>query len=294
MKKELSTSFCPRQSLQSDQFEIFYYKDINLNRVSSHDHDHYEIYFFLEGDADYEIGQSTYSLQSGDFLLIPPGFSHRPLFHSPQAPYRRFVVWINKDFYESLCQSASEFSYGFQYVSQNLSFHFRPDFITSHEIQAKLMDLFEETHSSHPFHQINSVMMAASFLMFINQCLYDMQRQISSSYENALYLNLCDYINNHLEEYLSLDHLASFFYVSKYHIAHTFKDNMGISLHQYLLKKRLHACKNGILSGIPVCTVYHQYGFNDYTSFYRAFKKEYAMSPSEYREQHQLNEHYLN
>lgn len=109
-----------------------------------------------------------------------------------------------------------------------------------------------------------------------------------ASYSNALYLNICDYINNHLEEDLSLEHLASFFYVSKYHISHVFKEHMGLSLHQYIIKKRLQACKNGILSGAALTSLYQQYGFHDYSSFYRAFKKEFGQSPREFREQHIL------
>ena len=76
--------------------------------------------------------------------------------------------------------------------------------------------------------------------------------------------------------------------MSKYHIAHIFKDNIGISLHQYILKKRLHASRQAILSGEPISRIFPQYGFKDYTSFFRAFKKEYGISPKEYREQHRL------
>ena len=63
---------------------------------------------------------------------------------------------------------------------------------------------------------------------------------------------------------------------------------MGISLHQYILKKRLHASRQAILSGEPISHIFPQYGFKDYTSFFRAFKKEYGISPKEYREQHRL------
>lgn len=288
MKKELSTAFDARQFMQSADFEIFYYHDVNINHISFHHHDFYEFFFFLEGDVDYQIDGISYALQYGDCLLIPPGIPHRPVFHSREIPYRRFVLWLSADFYQSLCQISGDFSYGFDHAASHHTYHVPTDFITCQNIQGKLMELIEEKNGKKAFHELHVRMSVSLFLLQINRLLYDALHCVSPTYENALYLNLCDYINNHLEEDLSLDQLAAFFFVSKYHISHSFKDNMGISLHQYILKKRLQAIKNGILSGTPFNQLIYQYGFHDYTSFYRAFKKEFGSSPTEFREQHQL------
>jgi AraC-like DNA-binding protein len=59
---------------------------------------------------------------------------------------------------------------------------------------------------------------------------------------------------------------------------------MGISIHQHIMKKRLHQCKEAIQSGENITKVYQQFGFGDYSGFYRAFKKEYGISPKDCQE----------
>lgn len=290
VKKELITGFTSRQYMQDSDFEVFYYNDSTPAHVSSHLHDYYEIYFFLEGDVDYEIAGQVHHLEYGDYLLIPPGISHRPEFRSFDTSYRRFVLWINEAYYQKLCRECVDFSYAFDHVKEQKIYHYRTDFVQIQQLQAQILELIEESRSSRPFQKLSRHLLLCQLLLYINRLTFDMLHQVAQPYTSALYVNVCDYINSHLEDDLSLDTLADFFFVSKYHISHVFKNNMGISLHQYVLKKRLHACKNGILSGAPVGSLYEQYGFSDYSSFYRAFRKEYGLSPTEFREQHAMPE----
>jgi len=286
--KELSTSFNQRQYMETPDYEIFYYNDVNPGDISTHKHEYYEFYYFLGGSVQYQVGKLCYSLSQGDFLLLPPGLPHRPIFMDASVPYQRLVLWLSRDFYDSLIQISPDFGYAFQTAESIAQYHFHAELFSGQEIQGRLIDLVEEIHGNNIFHETTARLMIGSFLMHINRLVYNSLNQISPSYENALYLNLCDYINNHLGDDLSLETLAAFFYVNKYHIAHIFKDNMGIPLHQYILKKRLQASKNGILSGIPFNQIIYQYGFHDYTSFYRAFKKEFGLSPTEFKEQNHM------
>ena len=119
--------------------------------------------------------------------------------------------------------------------------------------------------------------------MTLSRMIYETENQIAIKENSSLYQNILNYIETHINENISLNTIADNFYVSKYHIAHIFKNQMGLSIHQYILKKRLSICKAAIVSGSNINTVFLECGFGDYSSFYRAFKKEFGISPKEFK-----------
>ena len=154
------------------------------------------------------------------------------------------------------------------------------DYQTSKEI----LRLIEEMQSDRFGRGAQISLCVNDLILCLNRTIYTRNVPRKKNEELDLYQQITEYIEEHLDENLSLDSLAEEFYVSKYHIAHVFKDRLGMSIHQYITKKRLALCKEAFLGKASITEIYQTYGFGDYSSFYRAFKKEYGISPKDYRE----------
>lgn len=287
-KKNLQTTFSPRQYMLSEDFEIYYYNDSQddslRSKVQVHSHDYYEFYFFLEGNVSIQINGSHYPLRSGNVVLIPPGTPHCALIHDSGVPYRRFVFWISRSFFRQLLEQSPDYGYVVNLARSGGHYIFYYDLVAFNALQSRIFQLIEEIHSDRFGKAVKISLGVQDLILHLNRIIYEKEHQKSPEEEQSLYRNLIQYIETHLEEDLSLERLSQEFYVSKYHISHVFKDKFGLSVHQFITKKRLAMCRDSIMSHQEISKTYLMFGFKDYTSFFRAFKKEFGMSPKEYKE----------
>ncbi len=288
--KKYQSAFNPRQYMVSKDFEIFYYSDINLSNVKNHTHNYYEFYFFLQGEIELNIGGRTFPMTAGDVVLIPPGIEHRTFNRNESVPYRRFVFWVSQEYYEQIQATNPDYSYIVTQAVHKQHYVYHNGMGIFNALHSKCYRLLEEIHTERFGKESMITLCINDLMLHLNRMAYENLHPVKLRENKNLYINLIQYIEEHIEEDLSLDKLADEFFISKYHIAHIFKENLGMSIHQYITKKRLDMCRNALLSGTNISKTFHTYGFKDYSAFFRAFKKEYGLSPKEYKEIHGIAE----
>ena len=260
----------------NEQFRIFHIKDQTSKEFTYHYHDFHKVVIFISGKAAYHIEGKAYQLKPWDILLVNRHAIHRPeIDHS--VPYERFILWIQNDIpWQELLkcfQKANDRSYNLVRLNSAL--------------QEKMKDILFELENSAKSDEYGREILTQSlflqFMVYLNRIFLEKQYifdKKSYTFDSQI-ANILQYINHNLKEDLSVEALSAKYYVSKYHLMRKFKEETGYTLHNYIVSKRLLMARSLIDQGMPVIKAAQESGFAEYSTFSRAYRKQFKTTPSE-------------
>jgi len=101
----------------------------------------------------------------------------------------------------------------------------------------------------------------------------------ASASSNGIINAVTEYLNRHFAENISIDSVAEQFRLSSSYLAHLFKEHMGISLWNYIIIKRINLFNELLLKGGSAEENCYKAGFQNYSNFFRLYKKYMKMTP---------------
>lgn len=258
-----------------EDFRLFHINDQTKKDFSYHYHDFHKIIVFISGKVTYHIEGKAYHLKPRDILLVSQGAIHKPEI-DPSVPYERYIFWIRDDL------SCQELNTCFQKANDRSFNLVRADSALQERLKDLLPEIEQTLQNKHFGDTVLRNALFTQFMIYINRIFL----RTSSSPDKKTYSSdtqieqLLKYINRNLSENLSIDQLANRFFFSKYHMMRKFKNETGYTIHNYITSKRLLMARSLISQGMPVMKAAQASGFHDYTTFVRAYKKQFGKAPS--------------
>ena len=278
--------FDSRQYMLAVDMEFFHYRNSKLLNIEYHNHDFYEIYFLVSGRITYYIEGRAYVLAPGDVLLLSDQEMHRPS-QSGEEAYERIVVWVRPEYLRTLGSPDFSLTECFEGLPRKGGNQLRLDPTSLQELREGLDDLEEAYWSEEPGADLLRRAYFTEVMVRLNRA-YRASLEGRAGQEGEVAAapstrtaKLIRYINEHIGDDLGLDRLASEFFVSKYHMLREFRRHTGVTIHQYVLTKRLILARHHLRRGMPVAEVCRLCGFRDPSNFARLYRREYGRSPKE-------------
>ncbi len=259
------------------------YWSMTLNLKESlgwHSHEVYELLYCRKGRGHIIFDNQDIPFQNGRFILILPENRHRFLFGQDESADLKILCLTAAD---SAIHLSSSLSNWLQNIKKT------PAVFSDHEENSEFSALFDkipdalgETEKK----DLDIIWGRIGLILaihFKNQEAGDMDSQ---GRHGDKVDRICSWIDDHLEEHLSLDMIASEFGMSRSLLTREFRKFTSISIVEYMTMRRLQTA-GAILSKTEksITEAALESGFSSIGNFYKKFKVLYGVTPSEFKKQ---------
>lgn len=249
---------------------IIDYFDINL-----------VIYFVLDGEADITVNQKTTALKSKDFILVN-NYQHHSYHSSARSLVARFVISVEEvskyyDVRRVEFQCDSTLNDSEQYTAiRNLLESCIGNYYGKNENDGRSL-----MHLNSTYYQILECLISYFAKYIINN------DENASSQEDVRINSIISFIHSNYERQISLNDLSEKMYLSTAYISRYIKKKLGKNLGEYLTEIRLEYAVRELENGNKsIARIALDNGFSNISSFNKAFKERYLMTPKNYQEKY--------
>ena len=242
---------------------------------SARDRPYMRMYSILSGSCTFYVDGTAYRAGAGDILLFDSGEVCHQVVEQP-VDFHRIVV----NFYPEIVSSFDP--------EQKL---FRPFLLSEHRgrhllhtgsfpdypWRAAVMQIVEPQESP----RLNIYTSFFRLCIAISAAFYDDASSAPATKFDPLVQETLQYLNDHLTEPMTTDILTRAMKISSSSLYSRFTASVGISIHQYVTIKRMSLARTMLADGIPAQEVCARCGYTEYSTFFRAFQRQFGFSPGE-------------
>ena len=239
-------------------------------------HEYYLVHTVLDGKGTFECNGVSYPCKKGDTFFIFPGILFRYQADSSD-PWHYTWVALQGDAVSSHLRKIG--------VTEERPVLHTTDVSSAHELYRRIRSSFRQ--SAYP--EMESLEASGWMRLLLHHFGLsnldsvpiperDLPTMIDRQVEHVL-----RFLSLQYPQQISIQHIASSLGYHRAHLSKAFKAKTGLSPKQYLMKVRLKKAQELLLGNLTIDQISSSVGFNDALYFSKQFRKEFGISPTDYR-----------
>ena len=247
---------------------VLYDKISNRRKKAGvHSHNHYELYFLMDGKTKYFIGDEIFEIESGDIVFVPKGIFHETDSESCMKNERILIFFDDDSFSQGTAHILRE-------LSKHRVFHIAQN--KTERIERLFVRIKDEFEKKGKFTDTLTNIYIQELATLI--CRYMIEYKPSSANEDIQ--SISKYIRINYMKDITLRSLSHDFSISESHLSRRFKEVSGIGINEYLTYVRIMNAEKLLRSKkMPITEIAAACGFNDSNYFSTVFKRIKGITP---------------
>jgi len=248
-----------------------------------HTHEFYQIYYIESGALTHYIENNSSHLVAGDMFIIPPGTKHR-IAEDPSCVFYSFSFMPE-------CLGEKNLTNGFvldflKKISSDNTV--RPKITVPNEDVLQTENLIHYIYKEFYDKKVACGEIirayAIALVSLFARTYYETSHKVEPTYEDnqKFILSCVDYIENNYFQDIKLEDIVKISAMSKTSFCSLFTQITGYSFNRYLNQRRIRQATEYINAGYKITAIYGLCGYNDFSTFYRNFRKIVGISPKDY------------
>lgn len=254
-----------------------------------HYHDFYELYFYLGNGMKYFIENKSFYVRKYDLILIDK-FTYHKTSYKEKGTKERILFYLNESIFDMSCSPNDDT------IKQQLFKLFRKKKISFNNEFSKyflnrtinhiLPCYYDKTNPA--IGHLQAKLIILELLLEIlkmdnnNQLIED--DSVLTSQEKRV-SDVVNYINTNYNKQITLDELSKLFFINRYYLCHIFKEVTGMSITDFINRKRLAEAKKLLkYTDYNITEISGMVGFNSASRFISLFRERFDQTPKAFRE----------
>ncbi|MFT0191063.1 AraC family transcriptional regulator [Candidatus Enterococcus avicola] len=260
------------------------------NMIHTHWHRELEILYIFRGKMEIKVEGVSYIAKEGELVFIPANQLHEALNYQ-QTACTFFAIVFDATFIESRVSDLIQQSYldPLLHSADQQAIHITSDFVSHMNIQQALTHIIDLFALKEPLYELA---IKAELFLFIKYLCQNSQyinrnkKPIDSKSKLNTYKckKILLFIEENYQRPVTLEEISQYIGYSKEHFCRFFKRNFQMSFFTYLNKFRIKKAEYLLLhTDLKIIEIALETGFDDPNYFTTLFKRETALTPSNYR-----------
>ena len=260
-----------KEILYDDDLSVEAYQfDGVVQTFPNHFHDYYVVGLMETGKRKLIVNQQRYHIGPGDLMTFNPRDSHT--CEQVEGVLRYLCLNIKQEIMQNIANEVFDCNEV-------------PLFVSPVQFDENIAEDFRRLHHS-IMENDPSIEKEEKFLLFMKQLFVNYASFKNQHHEVSVRNEIrmvCDFLNHHYDETITLDVLSHLVKLNKYSLVRLFTRQMGISPYRYLETIRIGEAKKLLEQGKTLVQVAQLTGFSDQSHFSKYFSRFIGLSPGQYQ-----------